>query len=190
MTSRVLHHGVESSFNASLFDLLEFVIHLREEDAIAFLKKAEEIFGPSQNWTKRMSTNYYNMILGKIKSVSYLDGLACLEENKDWLSKKDCDELKEYAYATGAQTAANKHDWRAAIAIADQGLKELPQNRRLQNNKNAYTQNIAIDYHNAAADLFNSGDKEAAIQKVKQGLEEIPGSKILLSDLEKMSRAQ
>ena len=162
----------------------------REEDAIAFLKKAEEIFGPSQNWTKRMSTNYYNMILGKIKSASYLEGLACLEENKDWLSKKDCDELKEYAYATGAQAAANKHDWRAAIAIADQGLKELPQNRRLQNNKNAYTQNIAIDYHNAAADLFNSGDKEAAIQKVKQGLEEIPGSKILLSDLEKMSRAQ
>lgn len=162
----------------------------REEDAIAFLKKAEEIFGPSQNWTKRMSTNYYNLVLGKIKSASYLEGLACLEENKAWLSKKDCDDLKEYAYATGAQAAANKHDWKAAIAIADQGLKELPQSKRLYNNKNVYAQNIAIDCHNAAADLFNSGDKEAALQKIRQGLEELPGNKILLNDLEKMSRAQ
>ena len=161
----------------------------REEEAIAFLKKAEEIFGPSQNWTKRIATNYYNLVLDKIKKDPLGQGLSSLEENKEFFSKKDYDDLKEYAYLTGAQAAA-KRDWKKAVSIADQGLKELPQSKRLQSNKNVYEQNIAIDYHNTAADLFNSGDKEAALQKIKQGLEELPKNKILLSDLEKMSRAQ
>jgi len=160
----------------------------REGEAIAFLKKAEEIFGPSQNWTKRIATNYYNLTLGKIKKDPLGEGLSSLEENKESLSKKDFDDLKEYAYLTAAQLAANKRDWRSAIKTALSGLAELPQSKRLQNNKNVYEQNAAIDFHNEAADLFNSGDKAAALQKIKQGLEELPGNKILLNDLSKMSR--
>ena len=160
----------------------------REGEAIAFLKKAEEIFGPSQNWTKRIATNYYNLTLGKIKKDPLGEGLSSLEENKESLSKKDFDDLKEYAYLTAAQLAANKRDWRSAIKTALSGLAELPQSKRLQNNKNVYEQNVAIDFHNEAADLFNSGDREGALQKIKQGLEELPGNKILLNDLSKMSR--
>lgn len=160
----------------------------REGEAIAFLKKAEETFGPSQNWTKRIATNYYNLTLGKIKKDPLGEGLSSLEENKESLSKKDFDDLKEYAYLTAAQAAANKRDWRGAIKTALSGLAELPQSKRLAANKSVYEQNAAIDFHNEAADLFNSGDKAAALQKIKQGLEELPGNKILLNDLSKMPR--
>ena len=159
----------------------------REEDAIAFLKSAQEIFGPSQNWTKRFFTNYHNLVLGKIKANSFEEGLAQVELNKQNLEKKDYEDLKEYAYLTGAQAAAKQNDWRAAIKIAQAGLEELPNSKKIFNNKKAYEQNLAVDYHNAAVDLFNAGQKDKALETIKAGLNELPQNKLLQTDLSKMS---
>ncbi len=159
----------------------------REQEAVAFLRKAEKIFGSCDSWTKKISNNYYNWALKKIKSESLEESWAFLDENKENFSQKDFAELKEAACLTAAASAAGKRDWRAAIAIVDQGLKELGQSKRLQNSKSAYRQNVAIDFHNAAADLFNAGKKDEALEKIKEGLAEMPDNKILLSDLSKMS---
>jgi len=162
----------------------------KEEEAIAFLKNAEEIFGPSENWTKRLYTNYHNLILTAIKNDPHDQALAKLEENKQNLLEKDYRELKEYAYLVGAQAYAKKMDWRTAIKVAQEGLAELPQSKKLLNNKNVYAQNLAIDFHNAAVDLFNAGKKDEALGKIKEGLSELPGDKILLNDLNRITNAK
>ena len=159
----------------------------REEEAVAFLRKAQEAFGSCDSWTKKISNNYYNWALKKIKTEGLEESWAFLDENKENFSQKDFAELKEAACLTAAASAAGKRDWKAAIAIVDQGLKELGQSKRLQNSKSAYQQNVAIDFHNAAADLFNAGKKDEALEKIKEGLAEMPDNKILLNDLSKMS---
>lgn len=160
----------------------------KEEEAIALLKNAEEIFGPSDLWTNRISTNYYNLVLGTINNRPFGEALAQVEANKDNLSQKDYAELKEYAYLTGAQEWAKKMDWRAAIRIAQEGLAAIPQSKRLMNNKNVYAQNLAVDFHNEAVDLFNAGKKDEAAAKIRAGLAEVPENKILLNDLNKMTK--
>lgn len=160
----------------------------REDEAIGFLKKVEEIFGPSDNWTKRINTNYYNLVLGKINRGPFDEALAQVEANRQNLSEKDFKELKEYAYLTGAQERAKRMDWREAVRISQEGLAEFPQSKKLLNNKNVYAQNLAIDFHNAAVDLFNAGKKDAAAAKIRAGLEEVPGNKILLNDLNRMAK--
>ncbi len=160
----------------------------REQEAIDFLKGAEERFGPCDNWSKKIQTAFHNLLLKKANSLPYKEALAELDANKENLLPRDYAELKEYVYLLNSQKAAQKHDWPAAIERAKVGLEEFPQSKRLLNFKNAFTQNWAADFHNAAADLYNAGKKEEAVAKIKEGLAALPQNKILLSDLEKMSK--
>ena len=161
-----------------------------EREAIDFLRKAQEIFGPSEIWTKRLFTNHYNMVLGKIKKCPFDEALAYVEANKENLAAKDYAELKEYAYLTGGQAEAKKYNWRAAIKIVQDGLLELPQSKTLLNNNNIYMGNLAVDFHNAAVDLYNAGKKDESVEKVKAGLAEVPGNKLLLNDLNRMAASR
>lgn len=158
----------------------------RDQDAIGFLKSAEERFGRCDSWTRKIQNAYRNLLLEKTNSLPYADAAAELDANKGNLAHRDFAELKEYLYLLNSQKAAQARDWPAAIALAQKGLEEFPQSKKLLNFKNIFTQNYAADFHNAAADLFNAGKKEDAVAKIKQGLAALPQNKILLSDLEKM----
>ena len=158
----------------------------REEEAIGFLKDAEERFGPCENWSKKIQTAFHNLLLKKANGLPYKEALAEMDANKGNLLPRDFVELKEYVYLLNSQKAGQAHEWQKAIAIAQEGLAEFPQSKRLLNFKNVFTQNWAADFHNAAANLFNAGKKDEAVAKIKEGLSALPQNKILLSDLEKM----
>ena len=160
----------------------------REQDAIDFLLKAQEIFGPCQNWTMRLYTNHYNMVLAKAKTLPFEQGLAQVEAYKENLTAKDYADLKEFVYLLGGQVQAKKYNWRAAIKIVQDGLAQLPQSKMLLNNKKIYMGNMAVDFHNAAVDLYNAGQKDKAIEKLKEGLQEVPGDRTLQNDLNRMSK--
>ena len=156
--------------------------------SISLLEEAQERFGPSEYWTRRLQNFRHNLVLEKVKSLPLEEGLAETDKNKALLTEKDWAELKEYAWLLGAQKAGEKMDWPLAVQIAERGLKDFPQSKKLLNCKNIFTNNYAADFHNAAADLFNSGKKGEAVEKIKEGLKVLPQNKILLSDLDRMSR--
>ena len=158
----------------------------KEEQAISLLMEAEERFGPSPNFSKRIQTSWHNLLLQKTNALPYKEALAELDANKKNLAPRDYADLKEYAYLANGQKAAQAQRWPEAIKIAQEGLAEFPQSKRLLNYKNVFSQNYAIEFHNAAADLFNAGKKDEAVAKIKEGLSALPQNKILLSDLEKM----
>lgn len=158
----------------------------RDQDAIDFLKSTEERFGRCDNWTKKIQTSWRNLLLEKTNSLPYEQAAAQLDANKENLAPRDFAELKEYLYLLNSQKAAQTQDWPKAIELAQKGLDEFPQSKKLLNFKNIFTQNYAADFHNAAADLFNAGKKQEAVAKIKQGLAVLPQNKILLSDLQKM----
>lgn len=158
----------------------------RDQDAIDFLKSAEERFGQCDSWTRKIQNAYRNLLLEKTNSLPYADAAAELDANKGNLAARDFAELKEYLYLWHSQKAAQAQDWPAALELVQEGLAEFPQSKRLLNYKSIFTQNYAADFHNAAADLFNAGKRNEAVAKIKQGLAALPQNKILLSDLEKM----
>ena len=164
----------------------DMIAAAKDEEAIAFLKSAEERFWPCENWTKKKRAAYHNLLLRKAKTLPCEDAFAELEANKQNLSPADFAELKEFVYLLDIQKKAQAHDWPAAVKMAQRGLEEFPQSKKLLANKNIYLQNWAAEFHNAAVDLFNAGKKDEAVAKIKEGLAILPESKILLNDLNKM----
>ncbi len=160
----------------------------KELEAINLLESAEKEFGQSQRWTKSIFNCRRNHVLKLVKELPFEEGLSAAKENREKLLPADYAELKEYAWLLGAQKAGEKMDWPLAVQIAERGLKDFPQSKKLLNCRNIFTNNYAADFHNAAADLFNSGKKGEAVEKIKEGLKVLPQNKILLSDLDRMSR--
>ncbi|MCR5046793.1 MAG: hypothetical protein K6A42_09465 [Treponema sp.] len=160
-----------------------------DQEAIELLQAAQEKFGESQRLQKRIQDCRHNLVLYKIQGFSFLEGQAALESQKEGLRPQDYQELKEYLYLFNGQKASKKNDWEGALQTIQEGLEELPQSKKLLSHKNILLQNLAIDCHNAAADLFNAGKKEEALEKIQEGLKKFPGNKILLSDLKKIQAA-
>ena len=73
-------------------------------------------------------------------------------------------------------------------AVADHGLEELPQSRKLKQAKEQCLYNHAVDYHNKFASYANKRDYESAMAVLEQGLLENPDSKVLQSDMRSLKR--
>ncbi len=160
----------------------------KEEDALELVLSARETFGPSPNWENRLRLSRYNLALAKINSLPFEEALEAVDAGREGLGEENFAELKEYVYLLNEQNLSRKNNWPKALEIIKRGLEEFPKSQKLLRHQSILAQNWAIDFHNAAADLYNAGKREEAVATVRRGLECVPGNKILLSDLEKMSK--
>lgn len=191
-------YEVQGRSNASRNDLEICVLNAagdlsaagKEEEALELVLKARETFGPSPNWEKRLKVSRHNLALANVNRLPFEEALEAVDKDRESLGEESFAELKEYAYLLNEQKLSKKSDWPGALKIIKMGLEEFPKSQKLLRHQSILMQNYAIDFHNEAADLYNAGKTEEAVAAVRRGLEAVPGNKILLGDLEKMSRAR
>lgn len=157
-----------------------------DEDALALVLLAQEIFGESKNYSAFIETANYNIFVDKIETLPLNDALNELNLKRENISAQNYSKLLGYAYARSVQDLGSRHEWKEAINVAERGLLDAPNDSNLKRAINIYKQNYAIDFHNRAAALYNAGDVESAQNVLREGLEEIPDSKVLKNDLVKM----
>lgn len=158
----------------------------KDSDALVLVLRAQEIFGANKNYSAVIENSHYNILIEKVETLPLDDALEALRLKRENVSAQNHSKLLGYAYSRAVQDLGGRHEWKEAIHIAERGLLEVPNDSNLKRAITIYKQNYAIDFHNRAAALYNSGDAEAARQVVQEGLQEIPDSKVLKNDLVKM----
>ncbi|MBN2509287.1 MAG: hypothetical protein JXB03_03380 [Spirochaetales bacterium] len=124
-------------------------------------------------------------------------GMSILEDNQDPAAASV---LIDGLYAEGILSSPRYRDYKIALisreaealAAAGEVYKALTlvRNSRevfgphqfFSHAEKVYTHNLAVSYHNAAADLINKGDTEAAERLILEGLGLLPGNPILRAD--------
>ena len=156
------------------------------DDAIALVSVARELFGENKNYPAIIETANYNILAIKAETLPLEDTLKELQLKRELISSQNYSKLLGYAYSRAAKNFGDQHEWKKAIRTAEIGLIEAPNDSNLKRLMNIYRQNYAIDFHNRAAALYNSGEVKKAQEVLHEGLREIPDSKVLKNDLTKM----
>ena len=158
----------------------------KDDDALVLVLQAQEIFGANKNYSAFIETANYNILVDKVETLPLDSALNELRMRRENISAQNYSKLLGYAYARAAQDFGGRYEWKEAIQIAERGLLDAPNDSNLKRAVSIYKQNYAIDFHNRAATLFNSGNIEGAQKMIREGLKEIPDSKVLKNDLVKM----
>ncbi|MBN2811738.1 MAG: hypothetical protein JXP39_07580, partial [Spirochaetales bacterium] len=93
-----------------------------------------------------------------------------------------------YVWAKKAETAARGRDWLAAAAVVEEGLAEITGDKSLQNQRNTYRDNFAVEVHNRFAAEMNRGNRDEARRILEEGLAFVPESALLKQDLAQLEK--
>lgn len=125
----------------------------------------------------------FNTLQSAANTLTLAEFLAKTNAARAYLGAGDYEKLASYAYYLEADRIRQSGGWLKAVAILDQGLKELPGQRDLTAQKNVYLQNYAIEVHNRAVSAYNAGDTDGLKEILNEGLQAVPDSTLLKNDL-------
>ncbi len=120
------------------------------------------------------------------------DAIAFLRAQRNAPAAKDralasrIDELEAFCWYQKLKPLFDQGDYLAAAALADEGLKTVPDNRNLRTIRSQCYQNYAVDVHNAFAALVNAGRYDEALAVVQDGLAVVPANATLKNDLRQL----
>ena len=99
-------------------------------------------------------------------------------------------ELRNYAVLNTASAlcAPPEKNWRAAVQYIEKALAAFGSDRELEQRAAIYLGNVAVDYHNRFAELWNSASYAEAERILNAALAEFPNDRRLLSDMEIVNR--
>lgn len=120
------------------------------------------------------------------KSLGFGEARAEILSRRNDVAPSDFEKILSYAYAREADRICGNSNWLAAASFLDSGLKDLPGNRDLAQQRSVYRQNYAIEVHNAAVAEYRNGNVPGARKLLESGRAAIPESTMLENDLRQM----
>jgi len=129
-----------------------------------------------------------NSLTYAVSTVPFKEALSRITGNKSVLPEKQYINLVVFAYSNEAARIAGTGAWLDAAALLDRGLQDFPDAGTLSKQRSIYRRNYAVEIHNRAAGLYNSGDREGALNTVQQGLKLVSDSSILQNDLKRLQQ--
>lgn len=155
----------------------------------------ESAFSTLETYKNQLSSScysqYFNMITvnGLNYTIHQSDfdvAYKAVKDNQTFLSEKDYKNMLAFVYSKQADKIARSGDYLQASDFLDGALQELPKDSGLLKQKHSYRQNYAINVHNQAVKLINSGNIEGAKKLLVEGLTVISESSILKNDLSRI----
>ena len=125
----------------------------------------------------------FNSLQSTATTLGLNEFLAKTNAARAYLGAGDYEKLVSYAYYLEADRIRQSDGWLKAVAVLDRGLKELPGQRDLIQQKNVYLQNYAIEVHNKAVSAYNAGDTAGLRTILNEGLQAVPENTLLKNDL-------
>jgi hypothetical protein len=130
-----------------------------------------------------------NSVNHDITVLPFEEALLSVKNSHSNLSAKKYSQLLSYAYSVEANRIAGAGTWLDASALIDKGLIEVPGDSELTKQRTVYRQNYAVEIHNQAAMMFNSGDKDGARKVVEEGLGNVSENSMLKNDLLRIQKS-
>jgi len=125
----------------------------------------------------------FNSLQSMAATLTLKEYIAKANAARAYLDAGDYEKLVSYAYYLEADRIRQSGGWLKAVAVLDQGLKDLPGQPDLTAQKNAYLQNYAIEVHNKAVSAYNAGDTAGLKKILSDGLQAVPENALLKNDL-------
>jgi hypothetical protein len=125
----------------------------------------------------------FNSLQSMSSTLTLREYLAKVNAARAYLDAGDYEKLVSYAYYLEADRIRQSDGWLKAVAVLDQGLKDLPGQKDLTAQKKAYLQNYAIEVHNKAVSAYNTGNTAELKAILSEGLQAVPDNTLLKNDL-------
>ncbi|MDR2900358.1 MAG: hypothetical protein LBV20_02400 [Treponema sp.] len=110
-------------------------------------------------------------------------------ESRGIISADRIAEVRSFVLLKEAERRAKNSGWKDAAIYMEHAIDTYGSNTQLKNALKVFKDNIAIDYHNEFADLFNAGEYEEALRVMQKALQEFPSNRQLTSDLRMVENA-
>ena len=136
-----------------------------------------------QSYTKMNRGITVNYLHYTIDSLPLDKSLAKLAASRYSLDSADYEKLATYAYSREADRISKSGAWLEAVQVLDEGLKILPGQSKLLQQKKIYRENYAVEVHNRAVDAYNAKNFDGLKSLLQNGLTAIPESELLRNDL-------
>jgi|GEM_PF-1616001 len=176
--------------SAAVQNLADAAMKKRDyQGALAYLEK----YRPQvtvQDYTAMHETVIVNSLNYTVQTKPFEESLAEVRTAQDSLSASNYTSLIEYAYSFEADRISKTGAWLDAASILEQGLAEIPGDGTLVQQRSVYRQNFAVEIHNRATVMYNSGDKAGAKAVIQSGLEKMSDSTVLKNDLRRLQNIQ
>lgn len=158
------------------------------DEGFALLSEYKARLSPAE-YTELNQGFTANSVNHDIMVLPFEEALLSVKNSRVNLSAKKYTKLLSYVYSVEADRMAGAGTWLDASAFIDRGLTEIPGDSDLTKQRAVYRQNYAVEVHNRAAMMFNSGDKEGALKAVEDGLASVSENTMLKNDLLRIQKS-
>lgn len=158
------------------------------EKALGFIERARGEFFDFPRYREFENNTVQNAVADLVKKEEYDEARRLLARYRLRVDPSVFKKTAVYVWAKKAETAARGRDWLAAAAVVEEGLAEIPGDKSLQNQRNAYRDNFAVEVHNRFAAEMNRGNRDEARRILEEGLAFVPESALLKQDLAQLEK--
>ena len=173
--------------------IVKFMQQKRSPEARAFLIHNMPVLSPA-NYTRLEAVVLDGELTELAAAITKTEDapavLAAIDLAQGVLPGERISELRTFVISKASSflSSGRNPNWSAAIAYIEAALKQYGTNRQLEQALRTYRSNLAVEYHNRFAEVFNKRSFDEAERILAEALELFPDNRQLLSDQRAVER--